>query len=418
MFIVLNKLLYLPNIKPTDMETLIRRHLNRLQNVSLDFVRNTMDKINWNERLVMIKGQRGVGKTTLMTQRIAQVFGTTDTTQVLYVSLDNIYFSNHSLLEFIERFHSMGGTHLFLDEVHFYKNWNIEIKNAYDEFADMHFVVSGSSLCNLTDGEADLSRRCITYFMPSLSFREYLRMFYNEDFQSVTLNDVLTDGNRICTAVNARMRPLPLFAEYLQYGCFPFQKEGRSNYYARIENIVNNTIDAELPKLRKFDVANSRKIKALLSILASSLPFKLDTVKLATMAEISRNSLLQYLQYLADARLINLLYSDVNSVKRLQKPDKIYLDNPNLLYALSSSQVNEGTLREVFFVNQLSVNHTVEYSKTAADFTIDHQYTIEVGGHSKDGRQIASVADSFIAAADEEYVLGNKIPLWLFGFLY
>ena len=418
MFIVLNKLLYLPNIKPTDMETLIRRHLNRMQNVSLDFVRNTMDKINWNERLVMIKGQRGVGKTTLMTQRIAQVFGTTDTTNVLYVSLDNIYFSNHSLLEFIERFHSMGGTHLFLDEVHFYKNWNIEIKNAYDEFADMHFVVSGSSLCNLTDGEADLSRRCITYFMPSLSFREYLRMFYNEDFQSVTLNDVLTDGNRICTAVNARMRPLPLFAEYLQYGCFPFQKEGRSNYYARIENIVNNTIDAELPKLRKFDVANSRKIKALLSILASSLPFKLDTVKLATMAEISRNSLLQYLQYLADARLINLLYSDVNSVKRLQKPDKIYLDNPNLLYALSSSQVNEGTLREVFFVNQLSVNHTVEYSKTAADFTIDHQYTIEVGGHSKDGRQIASVADSFIAAADEEYVLGNKIPLWLFGFLY
>ncbi|MBO7496694.1 MAG: ATP-binding protein [Salinivirgaceae bacterium] len=400
------------------METLIRRHLNRMQNVSLDFVRNTMDKIDWNERLVMIKGQRGVGKTTLMTQRIAQVFGTTDTTKVLYVSLDNIYFSNHSLLEFIERFHSMGGTHLFLDEVHFYKNWNIEIKNAYDEFADMHFVVSGSSLCNLTDGEADLSRRCITYFMPSLSFREYLRMFYNEDFQSVTLNDVLTDGNRICTAVNARMRPLPLFAEYLQYGCFPFQKEGRSNYYARIENIVNNTIDAELPKLRKFDVANSRKIKALLSILASSLPFKLDTVKLATMAEISRNSLLQYLQYLADARLINLLYSDVNSVKRLQKPDKIYLDNPNLLYALSSSQVNEGTLREVFFVNQLSVNHTVEYSKTAADFTIDHQYTIEVGGHSKDGRQIASVADSFIASADEEYVLGNKIPLWLFGFLY
>ena len=400
------------------METLIRRHLNRMQNVSLDFVRNMMDKIDWNERLVMIKGQRGVGKTTLMTQRIAQVFGTTDTTNVLYVSLDNIYFSNHSLLEFIERFHSMGGTHLFLDEVHFYKNWNIEIKNAYDEFADMHFVVSGSSLCNLTDGEADLSRRCITYFMPCLSFREYLRMFYNEDFQSLTLNNVLTDGNRICAAVNSRMRPLPLFAEYLQYGCFPFQKEGRGNYYARIENIVNNTIDAELPKLRKFDVGNSRKIKALLSILASSLPFKLDTVKLATMAEISRNSLLQYLQYLADARLISLLYSDVNSVKRLQKPDKIYLDNPNLLYALCSTHVNEGTLREVFFVNQLSVNHIVEYSKTSADFTIDHQITIEVGGHSKDGHQIAGVADSFIAAADEEYVLGNKIPLWLFGFLY
>lgn len=400
------------------METLIKRHLNRMQNVSLDFVRNMMNKIDWNERLVMIKGQRGVGKTTLMTQRIAQVFGTTDTTNVLYVSLDNIYFSNHSLLEFIERFHAMGGTHLFLDEVHFYKNWNIEIKNAYDEFADMHFVLSGSSLCSLTDGEADLSRRCITYYLPCLSFREYLKMFYNEDFQPVSLNDVLTDGNRICADVNARMRPLPRFIEYLQYGCFPFQKEGRNNYYTRIENMVNNTIDAELPKLRKFDVANSRKIKALLAILASSMPFKVDMVKLATMIGISRNSLLQYLQYLDDARLLSLLYSDVNNVKRLQKPDKIYLENPNLLYALSSTQVNDGTLREVFFVNQMSVNHTVEYSKTSADFTIDHTYTIEVGGRSKDGGQIAGVADGFIAAADEEYVLGNKIPLWLFGFLY
>ena len=389
-----------------------------MQTVNLDFVRNIMDEIDWNERLLMIKGQRGVGKTTLMTQRIVQTFGPTNTTKVLYASLDNIYFGTHRLLDFIEQFHAQGGKYLFLDEVHKYKGWSLEIKNAYDEFTDMHFVLSGSSLVNLSDGEADLSRRCITYTMLGLSFREYLHMFHQKDFKKRTLQEVLNDGNGICAEVNAQIRPLPLFTEYLRYGYYPFLKEGQSNYYVRIENIVNNTIDVELPQLRKLDVGNIRKVKSLLGILSSNVPFTLDTVKLATMAEISRTTLLGYLQILNEARLIQLLYSDATNVKRLQKPDKIYLENPNMLYALATTRVNEGTEREVFFINQLSSNHVVEYSKTSADFTIDHQYTIEVGGRSKDGKQITGVPKGYIASADEEYVFGNKIPLWLFGFLY
>ena len=389
-----------------------------MQTVNLDFVRSLMDEIDWNERLLMIKGQRGVGKTTLMTQRIMQVFGPTNTTDVLYVSLDNIYFGTHRLLDFIEQFHAQGGKYLFLDEVHKYNGWSLEVKNAYDEFTDMHFVLSGSSLVNLSDGEADLSRRCITYTMLGLSFREYLRMFHQKDFRKRTLEEILTNGNSICAEVNAQLRPLPLFSEYLRYGYYPFLKEGQNNYYVRIENIVNNTIDVELPQLRKLDVGNIRKVKSLLGILASNVPFALDTVKLATMAEISRTTLLNYLQILSEARLLQLLYSDAANVKRLQKPDKIYLENPNMLYSLATTRVNEGTEREVFFINQLSSSHVVEYSKTSADFTIDRQYTIEVGGHSKDGKQIAGVEKSYIASADEEYVLGNKIPLWLFGFLY
>lgn len=400
------------------METLVRRHLNRMQTVNLDFVRNIMDEIDWNERLLMIKGQKGVGKTTLMTQRIMQVFGPTDTTDVLYVSLDNIYFGTHHLLDFIEQFHAQGGKYLFLDEVHKYKGWSIEIKNAYDEFPDMHFVLSGSSLVNLSDGEADLSRRCIAYTMLGLSFREYLRMFHQKEFKKRTLQEILTNGNSICAEVNSQIRPLPLFAEYLRYGYYPFLKEGQNNYYVRIENVVNTIIEVELPQLRKLDVGNIRKVKSLLGILSSNVPFALDTVKLATMAEISRTTLLNYLQILSEARLIQLLYSDATNVKRLQKPDKIYLENPNMLHALATTRVNEGTVREVFFINQLSSSHVVEYSKTSADFTIDHQYTIEVGGRSKDGKQIAGVTKSYIASADEEYVLGNKIPLWIFGFLY
>lgn len=400
------------------MESLIKRHLNRMQTVNLDFVRNLMDEIDWNERLLMIKGQKGVGKTTLMTQRILQMFGPTNTTEVLYVSLDNIYFGTHKLLDFIEQFHAQGGKYLFMDEVHKYKGWSLEVKNAYDEFTDLHMVLSGSSLINLSDGEADLSRRCISYTMLGLSFREYLQMFHQKGFRRRTLQEILTDGNSICAEVNAQVRPLPLFSEYLRYGYYPFLKESQSNYYVRIENIVNTTIEMELPQLRKLDIGNIRKMKSLLGILSSNVPYALDTVKLSKMAELSRITLLQYLQNLSEARLIQLLYSDVTNVKRLQKPDKIYMENPNMLHALATTQVNEGAEREVFFVNQLSAKHVVEYSKTSADFTIDHQYTIEVGGRSKDGKQIADVANGYIASADEEYVLGNKIPLWLFGFLY
>lgn len=400
------------------MEYLIRRHLNRMQNVNLDFVRFMMDEIDWDERLIMIKGQKGVGKTTLMTQRIKQVFGTTNTTEVLYASLDNIYFTTHNLLDFIEQFHGQGGRYLFLDEVHKYKGWSLEIKNAYDEFQDLHLILSGSSLINLNDGAADLSRRCITYIMPGLSFREYLNMFYKKDFKRWPLEEILYNGNRICAEVNTQTHPLPLFNEYLKYGYYPFLNEGKNNYYTRIENIVNTVIETELTQLRSLDVGNIRKVKSLMSILASNVPYTVDTVKLSTMAEMSRTTLLQYLQYLSEAQLIQLLYSDTNHVKRLQKPDKIYLENPNMLHAISSITVNEGTVREVFLINQLSLKHLVEYSKTSADLTIDRKITIEVGGRSKDGKQITGVPYSYIAAADEEYVLGNKIPLWLFGFLY
>ena len=185
-----------------------------MQTVRLDFFRSLMDEIDWSERLLIIKGQMGVGKTTLMTQRIQQVFGSTNTSDVLYASLDNYYFSTHHLLDFIERFHAQGGKYLFLDEVHKYCGWSLEIKNAYDEFEDMHFVLSCSSLANLAEGEADQSRRCISYTMPGLSFREYLRMFHQKDFRKRTLQEILTEGNGLCAEVNAQLRPLPLFSEY------------------------------------------------------------------------------------------------------------------------------------------------------------------------------------------------------------
>lgn len=399
------------------MEQLKSRHLNRMRTVNLDFVRGMMNTINWNDRLIMIKGQRGVGKTTLMLQRILEQFGPTDTSTVLYISLDNIYFATHRLLDFIEQFHKMGGKNLFIDEVHKYEGWSREVKNAYDEFTDLKLVLSGSSLINMMEGEADLSRRCISYEMQGLSFREYIAMFHHHKFDPITLDDVLTHGNDLCHEVNVIMRPLALFQQYLKQGYYPFLIEGTESYYTRIENVVNMTIESELPQMRRLDVGNIRKIQALLVTLSSGLPYILDTTKLSSLSGIARTTLLQYLQYLHESRLINLLYSDMSTVKRMQKPDKIYIENTNLLHTLSVS-VNTGTEREVFFVNQLSMSHQIEYSKTAADFTIDHTFTIEVGGPSKGNKQLAGVTNGYIAADDEEYTIGNKIPLWLFGFLY
>ena len=400
------------------METLKRRYLNILRTVNLDFVRDVINKINWNDRLIAIRGQRGVGKTTLMLQKIQQTFGMNDTENVLYASLDNIYFTNHSLLETIDSFHLHGGKFLFLDEVHKYANWSREIKNAYDEYPDMHIVISGSSLLNILDSETDLSRRCIFYDIQGLSFREYLHMFHDYDFEMLTLQDITGKGQEACDSITEKIHPLKYFDTYLKYGYYPFFKEGEESYYQRIENVTNTIIDIELPQLRGVDIVNLRKLKSLLSILASGMTMQIDTVKLSKMAEISRNTLLQYLQHLHDSRLLHLLYSDNGSVKRLQKPDKVYMDNSNILYALSSDGVNIGTVRETFFVNQLAYEHNVEYSSSKADFLIDKKYTFEVGGKNKDGGQLPKEKNSFIASDDTEYVLGNKIPLWLFGFLY
>ena len=399
------------------METLVGKYKRLLQATSTAYVRSLMDEINWKTRLLAIRGARGVGKTTLMLQYLKMHYEG-DGREALYVSLDNVYFTSHSLGEFVEQFYMRGGKHLFLDEVHKYPEWSREIKNIYDEYPDMRIVFSGSSLIQILNAEADLSRRCIAYDMQGLSYREFLKLYYGIDVRRYTLDEILTAPDAICADVNAKCRPLAYFEEYLQMGYYPFRLEGNDDYYTRIENVANMILEMELPQQCGLDVGNVRKLKALLAILATEVPMMVDMTKLSLMSGVSRTTLLAYLQYLYRARLINLLYSDLDSLKKLQKPDKIYLENPNLLYVFSLDEVNKGTLREVFMTNQLSYSHQVEYSSRRADYTIDRRYIIEVGGKSKDGKQVAGESEAFIAADNIEYSVGNKIPLWTFGFLY
>ncbi len=399
------------------MENLFNQCRRLLRATSLDYVRPIMQRVHWHQRLLSIRGARGVGKTTLLLQYIKQTYGD-NPHNVIYVSLDNLYFSRHTFIDFVDEFYKMGGKYIFADEVHKYQGWSQELKNAYDAYPDMHFVITGSSILNILNSDADLSRRCINYNMQGLSFREYLLLSKGLKFDPLDLPTLLEKTDELCMAVNKKCRPLADFDRYLKIGYYPFVLEGEEDYYERISNIVNLILEIELPQLCGVDVSNIRKLKSLLAVLASEYPMQIDMMKLSAMAGMSRTTLLAYLQYLQRAKLINLLYSGDATLKKMQRPDKIYMENSNLMQALSLNGVNEGTQREAFFVNQLVYQHRIEYASSQADFLVDGKYTFEVGGKSKEGKQIANISNAYIAADGIEYPYGNKIPLWCFGFLY
>lgn len=400
------------------METLFAKQNRLLAITPTEMVREIVSTINWDAHLIAIRGARGIGKTTVMLQYIKLHYHA-NTAEALYCSLDSMYFSNHSLVSLGEEFHKIGGKHLFLDEIHKYPTWSKEVKELYDLYPDMRIVITGSSLLNILNGDADLSRRCIPYSMQGLSFREYLHFYHNIQIAPRSLGDILSAPAALCAEVNSKCKPLPLFKDYLQHGYFPYYKQNHTDYYTTIEQVANFVVETELPQLCNVDPGNIRKIKALLGIIASSVPFEVDIAKLSTAIGVHRNTTVGYLLYLAKADLLTLLYSDLMSVKKMQKPDKIFLENPNMSYALASTtDIKIGTVRETFVVNQLKYQHDVEYSKQAGDFKIDGNCIFEVGGADKTFRQIAGTPNSYILADDMEFPFGKKLPLWMIGFLY
>ncbi len=399
------------------METLFKRHDQYMANTPTLIVRETMDEINWNSRLLAVVGARGVGKSTLIRQYIKRNYNDYDRT-VLYCAMDSVYFSNHSLIDLVETFVMNGGKRLFLDEIHKYLNWSKEVKEIYDLYPEIQVVISGSSLLQILNADADLSRRCVRYTLSGLSFREFLRFYKGIEIRKYSLDEILSNPGPLCSDVTSQCKPVQLLKEYLTYGYYPFYLEGPNDYYTKIEQIINFIIEVELPLLRNVNVANTRKIKALVSIIASEVPYEVDSSKLAKSIGVARDTVIEYMNHLGDAKVFNLLYSDAKNVGKLTRPDKVYLENPNLLYALSSSEVQIGTARETFVIGQLKNAHVVEYGKQHGDFRIDCKYTFEVGGKNKSFSQIAGVKDSYILADDIETPLGRKLPIWTVGFLY
>lgn len=397
-----------------DIEKIYRGYRRKLKETPLSFTRFLYGKINWNDRLIGIKGARGVGKTTLMLQYIKRNFEQTD--HALYVSLDNLWFSTHSLDDLIEYHYTHGGTHLFLDEVHKFPQWQTKLKNLNDEYPDLYIVYTGSSMLEIDVQQGDLSRRQMVYQLVGLSFREFLEFECGMKIPAYSLEELLKNHIAIATDVTGQVKILPLFEKYMRTGYYPFYKETYGGYDFRLQEVIRQVIESDLPAVEDIQYITTLKVKKLLMVLAERVPHTPKMNELYKELETNREQGLKMLYALERGGLLALLTTQMKNYKSFSRPDKIYLDNTNLMYALSS-KADIGTLRETFFFNQLSVSHEL-LLPLQGDFYIDRHYLVEVGGRTKTFDQIKDVPDSFLAVDGTEVGHHNRIPLWMFGLLY
>ncbi|MFA9391300.1 MAG: ATP-binding protein [Prolixibacteraceae bacterium] len=396
------------------MDILLDKHFQIIRDTSTDFTRSIANKIHWDERLIGIKGAKGTGKTTLLLQHIKS---TLNNHKAIYLSLDDIYFFGNTLSDTVRQFIQMGYDHFFMDEVHKYPNWSVEIKNLYDTYRNIKIVFTGSSIIQLIEGSGDLSRRAMLYDLPGLSFREYIEFSTKTELATYSLKEILENHQTIANELLVKFRPFEHFNNYLQKGYYPFFIETPKTYHFRVENAINQTLESDLPLVKNISVDSIINLKKILFVIAQSVPFKPNIQKISERTGINRNSLIIYLRYLEEAKIIKQLYASNIGISALQKPQKIYFENPNLIYSLSAQFNQIGTVRETFVLNQLSSTYTTNYPK-AGDFIVENRYTFEVGGKNKTQKQIANIENSYIISDQIEVGIGNKIPIWLLGFLY
>ena len=396
------------------MERLRNKYLRLLNTVNFDYKRYLYDQINWDDRLIIIKGQRGVGKTTLLLQYIKSEIQ--DIEKSLYIALDDIYFTSNKLSDLVEDFVQNDGRLLLVDEVHSYPGWSVEIKNIYDFYPNLKVVITGSSAIAIQEGEADLSRRATVYHLQTLSLREYIALSRGIHLEPIDFADLIQNHEQIAIAINQAVKPIQLFNEFLKFGSYPFVNTEDQLVYDKLKAITNLIIDNDITAVENITYETRIKIKKLLYLISTAVPFKPNITKLSQKVGTSRDVLLKHLHLLSRAGIINLLTQSGIGTSIMQKPEKIYINNATLMYALDE-RANKGTLRETFFMSQVATNNKLNYPKSG-DFIVNDKYVFEIGGKNKTHKQIAGNKNAFIASDDIEYGLNTKIPLWLFGFLY
>ncbi len=397
------------------MEKLFRKSGNRIRLTNTSFMRYLYYDIDWTDRLIAVTGSRGVGKTTLLLQYIKQNLPKNES--VIYLSLDDLYFTNHTLSDFVEDFVNKGGEYLFLDEVHKYADWSIEIKNIYDSFPDLKIVFSGSSVLQIYKGKADLSRRVSFYNLQALSFREFLSINDNIHYPALSLESILKDHLAIAGDILNKIKPLAKQETYFKMGMYPFFRESKNRFFQRLHETVNQILENDIPAVAKIDYQQISKLKKLLYVISTSAPFMPNISKLAVKTNMERKTIYKYLELLENAYLINTLHHKNKGMSAFNKPEKIYLDNPNLMWLFSENDPNIGNIRETWFYNQLKAKYKINYTKET-DFLVNDRYFFEIGGKNKTSKQIQNLDNAYIVADNIESGIYNKIPLWLFGFLY
>jgi len=396
------------------MENLLEFQENILRQIKNDFRRYLHNQINWKHRMIGIKGPRGAGKTTLMLQHLKYDLGLPP--EALYITADHNWFYNHTLFDVANDWYKQGGKILFIDEVHKYPKWSVELKNIYDGLPEMQVVFSASSALDIYRGETDLSRRVMTYLLAGLSFREFLIFTRGISFEAVSIGDINNNHQSLSRMITENFRPLPAFRKYLEVGYLPIIVEGEDTYLMKLKQVINTIVDIDLAYIASYNSGTAIKVKKLLGVIAESVPFKPNIASLARKLDLSRDSIYQYIYQLKDARLINTLSSEGKGVSTLQKPDKIFLENSNLAFALKEKP-DIGNVRETFVLNQLLNAGSFVSSPDEGDFIADG-LTIEVGGKGKNKNQVKHLDNYLIAADNIETGSGNKAPVWLFGFLY
>lgn len=389
------------------MEQLFEYFKRKLKETPTDLVRYKYNEIEWRGHALGLVGPRGVGKSTMLLQYIKMQLEEKDT---LYVSADHLYFASHTLVDLADRFYKMGGKHLFIDEIHRYEGWSVEVKQIFDSYSDLQLVISGSSILEITKGMADLSRRVPIYEMQGLSFREYLHLFHGIRMDALPMGKLL----RHDYGIPGVEHPLPLFHDYLRRGYYPFGMD--TAYDIELMQVVAQTMESDIPLYLNTNVSIGRKLKQLLMVVAESVPFKPVMQKLADVTGISRNYIQDYLMYMERAGMIAQLRDAVGGIRGLGKTEKIYLDNTNLIYVLAPKRADIGNVRETFFMNQLRIVGDVMCSPVS-DFLVDGM-TFEIGGRKKGQKQISEIDNAYVVKDDIETGFANVIPLWAFGLLY
>lgn len=394
------------------MDRFIGKSDKKRNEVTEAFTRYLLPEVDWNQRLILLLGHRGVGKTTLLLQQLKR-----DPAKSIYLSLDDYYFEEQRLIEVVSALNDLGYRSFYIDEIHRYVHWSKELKNVYDDFTDSKFIVTGSSILEISKGQEDLSRRAVVYPLAGLSFREFLLLEEKVDLPVLTLAEIIQNHATISSDYLDQFELKSSFKNYLNYGYYPFYREGKRVYHQKLQETTNLVIDSDITPFEELNYTTVRVMKKLLYVISQSVPFIPNISKLAEKMGVTRNTILKLLDILDKAQLLTLLHTSTEGISMLQKPEKIYLQNTNLAHMFAHDTPNVGNIRETFFLNQLQVRHQVTAPKYG-DFMLDSQYVFVVGGTSKTSKQIQGVPNAYLAIDGIEGGVGNRIPLWLFGFLY
>lgn len=397
-----------------DIRPIVEFYHSKLSQVSLDFKRYLYPQINWDSSVIGIMGERGVGKTTMLLQRIKEKYANPDDT--FYISLDHYWFGTHELQDLIKFMYKRGITEFYIDEVHKYKGWSGVLKTLVDELHDLRIVYTGSSLLEIDNAKVDMSRRQTPYTLKGMSFREYLEYDGILKMNAVTLEELLANHVPIAMDIVSKTKVLVAFDTYLHTGVYPFYRDAGKDFLVRLKEVVDTVIESDLPAVEKITYGTVDKCKKLLMIIAENVPLQPNVDKLATSLGTTRDTLLKLLYKLDKAEILELLTVELKSYKKLVNPEKIYMGNTNLMYALSP-KIEIGTLRETFFIDQCASVGTVQMPPKG-DFLVNGKYLFEVGGEGKTFDQIADIPNSYLAVDGIETGYGARIPLWMFGLLY